>query len=167
VRDTVVKGFGAVLSPMSAWLVARGLRTFALRQERACATAATLASFLTEHPRVSAVHHPSLPGHPGHEIARKQMHAYGALVSFEIGGPDALASGRKVLEALRVATHAVSLGDARTLVVHPASTTHSTMPAETRRLAGIGDGLLRLSCGLEAAPDLLADFERALKMVPC
>lgn len=167
VRDTVVKGFGAVLSPMSAWLVARGLRTFALRQERACATAATLAAYLAEHPRIAAVHHPSLPGHPGHDIARKQMHAFGALLSFEIGGPDALASGRKVLEALRVATHAVSLGDVRTLVVHPASTTHSTMPAETRRMAGIGDGLLRLSCGLEGAPDLLADFERALKSVPC
>ena len=93
------------------------------------------------------------------------MHAYGALLSFELrsdDGTDAVDGGRKVLEALRLATHAVSLGDVRTLVVHPASTTHSTMPAEARRLAGITDGLLRVSCGLEAAADLMADFDRAL-----
>jgi methionine-gamma-lyase len=164
VRDAVIKGFGAVLSPMSAWLVARGLRTFALRQERACATAATLAARLAAHPSVAAVHHPSLPTHPGHALARRQMFAYGALLSFEVAaGPDAVDRGRRVLDSLRVATHAVSLGDVRTLVVHPASTTHSTMPAEARRLAGIGDALLRVSCGLEGEEDLAADFERALR----
>ena len=169
VRDTVIKGFGGVLAPLSAWLVARGLRTFSIRQERACATAAALAAHLAAHPRVARVHHPSLPGHPGHALAQRQMFAYGALLSFEVevDGPgrsagSAVERGRRVLEALRVATHAVSLGDVRTLVVHPASTTHSTMPAETRRLAGIGDGLLRVSCGLEGTADLLADFDRAL-----
>jgi cystathionine beta-lyase/cystathionine gamma-synthase len=162
VRDTIVKGFGGVLSPLSAWLVLRGLRTFALRQERACATAARLAACLASHPGVAVVHHPSLPGHPQHDLARRQMHAYGALLSFEVAGADAIKRGRQVLEALRIATHAVSLGDVRTLVVHPASTTHSTMPAETRQLAGIGDGLLRISCGLESADDLISDFERAL-----
>jgi methionine-gamma-lyase len=164
VRDTVIKGFGGVLSPLSAWLVARGLRTFALRQERACATAAALAAHLAAHPRIAAVHHPSLASHPGHALAQHQMFAYGALLSFEIAadGTDTVRRGRTVLESLRVATHAVSLGDVRTLVVHPASTTHSTMPAETRRLAGIGDGLLRVSCGLEGTADLVADFDRAL-----
>lgn len=165
VRDVVVKGFGGVLAPLSAWLVSRGLRTFALRQERACATAAALATHLAAHPRVAAVHHPSLAGHPGHALARKQMHAYGALLSFELRGEpgsDAVDGGRKVLEALRVATHAVSLGDVRTLVVHPASTTHSTMPPDTRHLAGITDGLLRVSCGVEAVAELKADFDRAL-----
>lgn len=162
VRETVVKGFGGMLSPLSAWLVARGLRTFALRQERACATAAELARVLHEHPAIERVHHPSLPTHPGHAVARKQMHAFGALLSFEIGGADALERGRRVLESLTVATHAVSLGDARTLVVHPASTTHSTMPPDARRLAGVGDGLVRVSVGLEAAADLVADFRRAL-----
>jgi len=164
-REVIVKGFGGVLSPMSAWLVARGLRTFALRQERACATAAALAAHLAAHPRVAVVHHPSLPSHPGHALANAQMHAYGALLSFELRakpGGDAVDAGRKVLEALRVATHAVSLGDVRTLVVHPASTTHSTMPAETRRLAGITDGLLRVSCGLESTADLILDLDRAL-----
>ncbi|MDF2695826.1 MAG: O-acetylhomoserine sulfhydrylase [Labilithrix sp.] len=165
VRDTVVKGFGGVLAPLSAWLVARGLRTFALRQERACATAAVLAAHLAKHPRVMTVHHPSLSSHPGHELAGRQMFAYGALLSFEVAGEgveDTVRRGRSVLESLRIATHAVSLGDVRTLVVHPASTTHSTMPAETRHLAGIGDGLLRVSCGLEGTADLVADFDRAL-----
>lgn len=164
-RELIVKGFGGVLSPLSAWLVARGLRTFALRQERACATAAALATHLATHPRVAVVHHPSLAAHPGHALANRQMHAYGALLSFELRagpGTDALDRGRKVLEALRIATHAVSLGDVRTLVVHPASTTHSTMPAETRRLANITDGLLRVSCGIESLADLIADFDRSL-----
>jgi methionine-gamma-lyase len=166
IRDAVIKGFGGVLSPISAWLIARGLRTFALRQERSCATAAALAAHLASHPLVRTVHHPSLPSHPGHELAKKQMHAFGALLSFELneegGGESALARGRTVLESLAVATHAVSLGDVRTLVVHPASTTHSTMPPDARRLAGITDGLLRVSCGLEAAADLIADFDQAL-----
>jgi methionine-gamma-lyase len=167
IRDCVIKGFGGVLSPISAWLVARGLRTFALRQERACATAASLAQHLAEHPLVRVVHHPSLPSHPGHELAAKQMHAFGALLSFELVDDEgrkesALARGRTVLESLQVATHAVSLGDVRTLVVHPASTTHSTMPPDARKLAGITDGLLRVSCGLEAAADLIADFDQAL-----
>ena len=166
-RDVIVKGFGGVLSPMSAWLVARGLRTFALRQERACATAAALAAHLAAHPAVDVVHHPSLPSHPGHALANRQMHAYGALLSFELretqrGGASALERGREVLEGLRVATHAVSLGDVRTLVVHPASTTHSTMPEGARRLAGIRDGLLRVSCGLESVADLIADFDARL-----
>jgi cystathionine beta-lyase/cystathionine gamma-synthase len=99
------------------------------------------------------------------------MHAYGALLSFELraahgGDAHAVDAGRKVLEALRVATHAVSLGDVRTLVVHPASTTHSTMPRETRLLAGITDGLLRVSCGLESAGDLVADLDAALVAAP-
>jgi cystathionine beta-lyase/cystathionine gamma-synthase len=141
------------------------LRTFALRQERACATAAVLAAHLASHPAVEVVHHPSLRAHPGHELAHRQMFAYGALLSFELragAGAGALERGRKVLEGLRVATHAVSLGDVRTLVVHPASTTHSTMPAEARRLAGVSDGLLRVSCGLESAADLIADFDAQL-----
>jgi methionine-gamma-lyase len=163
IRETIIKGFGGILPPLSAWLIGRGLRTFALRQERACATAATLAAWLARHPQVATVHHPSLETHPGHELAARQMFAYGALLSFElVHGGDTIERGRKVLESLRVATHAVSLGDVRTLVVHPASTTHSTMPADTRRLAGIGDGLLRVSCGIEGASDLVADFEHAL-----
>jgi methionine-gamma-lyase len=161
-KDLVVKGLGGVMSPFAAMLVARGLRTFALRQERACANAAHIAKRLAPHPKVARVHHPSLPEHAGHAVAREEMHAYGALLAFELGGGDALERGKRVLGALRVATHAVSLGDVRTLVVHPASTTHSTMPKDVREAAGIGDGLLRVSVGIEALDDLWKDLERAL-----
>lgn len=161
-RDLVVKGIGAVLAPMSAWLVLRGLRTFALRQEHACRTAFGIAKILADDPRVAKVHHPSLASHPGHTIARGAMHAYGSLLSFELAGTDAVRRGAVFLESLRTMTHAVSLGDTRTLVVHPASTTHSTMAEETRHLAGIADGLLRISVGLESLDDLVADVRFAL-----
>jgi methionine-gamma-lyase len=165
VRDLIVKGFGGVIAPFTAFLVARGLRTFALRQRQQCATAATLAERLAQHPAVAVVHHPSLPAHPGHALASRQMHAFGSLLSFELrprGATGALDAGRRVLESLRTITHAVSLGDARSLMVHPASTTHSTMPAEARAAANITDGLLRLSVGLESAEDLWNDLEHAL-----
>jgi cystathionine beta-lyase/cystathionine gamma-synthase len=162
VRDLVVKGFGGVLAPFNAFLVARGLRTFPLRQQKACETAAILAAKLAAHPKVAVVHHPSLPSHPGHAQAARQMFAYGALLSFEIGGARAIDAGRDVLRRVKVISHAVSLGDVRSLIVHPASTTHSTMPAEARRAANIGDGLVRLSVGIESTLDLWQDLERAL-----
>src|SRR5208337_3679231 len=121
---------------------------------QACDSAATLAARLVAHPRVARVHHPSLGTHPGHALACRQMHAFGALLSFELrgdGAESALEAGRRTLEAVRVVTHAVSLGDVRSLLVHPASTTHSTMPREDRLRGHIGDGLLRLSVGIEAA----------------
>lgn len=165
VRDVIVKGMGGVLSPFGAFLIARGLRTFALRQHQACETAAALAARLAEHPAVERVHHPSLPSHPGHALATRQMHAYGSLLSFEVRATEkesAIACGRKVLEGVRLIRHAVSLGDVRSLLVHPASTTHSTMPADARALAHIGDGLLRLSVGIEGAADLWQDLSSAL-----
>lgn len=163
-RELVVKGFGGVLSPFSAWLVLRGLRTFALRQEQACRTAHAVARALAAEPRVARVNHPSLPDHPEHALALRQMHAFGSLLSFELAGSEevACARGARFLQAVRLATHAVSLGDARTLVVHPASTTHSTMPSDARRLAGIAAGLVRVSVGLEAVGDLLSDLQRSL-----
>ena len=161
-RDLVVKGMGGVVSPLTAWLVLRGLRTFALRQEQACRTAATLAQALERSPLVARVHHPSLPSHPGHALARRQMHAFGSLLAFELSGGDAVRRGARFLESVRLATHAVSLGDTRTLVVHPASTTHSTMPADVRALAGIGDGLVRVSVGLEGHEALTEDLLGAL-----
>jgi methionine-gamma-lyase len=165
IRDLLVKGMGGVLSPFGAFLIARGLRTFALRQRQACETAAALAKHLCEHPSVERVHHPSLPSHPGHALANQQMHAYGSLLSFEVrptGSASALDLGRRVLEGVRLVRHAVSLGDVRSLIVHPASTTHSTMPAAARALANIGDGLLRLSVGVESEADLWDDLRSAL-----
>jgi methionine-gamma-lyase len=168
IRDLVVKGFGGVISPFTAFLVSRGLRTFALRQRQQCASASVLAARLSAHPAVAVVHHPSLPTHPGHGLARRQMHAYGALLSFELRGgahlhgESTLDAGRRVLGAVRTITHAVSLGDVRTLLVHPASTTHSTMPPEARAAANISDGLLRMSVGIESVDDLWQDLTVAL-----
>ncbi len=165
-RDLVVKGFGGVLSPFNAYLISRGIRTFALRMRQSCESAATLADRLSKHPRVARVHHPSLSTHPGHALACRQMHAFGALLSFELApknATSALQAGKVVLEGVRVISHAVSLGDVRTLLVHPASTTHSTMSPETRALADIQDGLLRMSVGIEAPLDLLDDLEQALE----
>lgn len=164
-RDLVVKGFGGVISPFTAYMIARGLRTFALRQRQSCETAAFLAARLREHPRVAAVHHPSLPTHPGHALAARQMHAYGTLLSFELAATEkesAIDGGRRVLESVRTITHAVSLGDVRSLLTHPASTTHSTMPRSDREAGGISDGLLRLSVGIESAADLWNDLARSL-----
>ena len=163
IRDLTVKGFGGVLAPFNGFLVARGMRTFALRQRQQCASAAILAKRLSHHPAVAVVHHPSLETHPGHALAARQMHAFGALVSFELHSAEAgLDAGRRVLESVRTISHAVSLGDVRTLLVHPASTTHSTMTAEARALAHISDGLLRLSVGIESSEDIWRDLDQAL-----
>ena len=165
IRDVMVKTFGGVISPFNAYMVARGLRTFALRQRQQCASAATLAERLARRDDVTAVHHPSLGAHPGHDLALRQMHAFGSLLSFELragAGGSAIDRGRRALDGVRTITHAVSLGDVRTLLVHPASTTHSTMPADARAAANISDGLLRLSVGLESVDDLWTDLERAL-----
>lgn len=159
IADTIVKGLGGVLAPFNAFLVARGIRTLALRVERACENAVAIATHLAGHPRVRAVHYPGLERHPDHTLAKRQMKGFGALLSFEL---EDHAACRALLERVRIVTHAVSLGDVRTLVVHPASTTHSTMPAETRKLGGIGDGLIRVSCGIESANDLIRDFDAAL-----
>lgn len=165
-RDLAVKGLGAVLAPFNALLVARGARTLAVRQERACLTAFELARKLEAHPAIKRVFHPSLESHPGHGIALRQMHAFGSVLSFEVsprGGRSAREIGGALVDALRVATHAVSLGDARTLVVHPASTTHANVPEAQRIEGGIGDGLLRYSVGLESAGELWQDLELALR----
>jgi len=157
IKETAIKTFGGVLSPFNAMLIARGIRTFTLRARQACATAMTLARALEE--RGLRVHYPGLASHPAHAIAKQQMSSFGALVAFEV---ESLEKGRRVLEAVRVVTHAVSLGDVRSLVTHPASTTHMSMPAEARRAAGVSDGLLRISCGIEETDDVVADVLRAL-----
>ncbi|GMV12528.1 MAG: bifunctional o-acetylhomoserine/o-acetylserine sulfhydrylase [Polyangiaceae bacterium] len=160
VRDLIVKGLGGVLAPFNAFLIARGIRTLAIRQERACASAKTLAERLAGHPAAARVYYPGLQGHPGHEVAQRQMRAFGALLSFELAG--GLPAGKHLLGAVRVITHAVSLGDVRSLITHPASTTASTMPPELRARAGIGDGLVRLSVGIEDVEDLWADLSAGI-----
>ncbi|MBX3182229.1 MAG: aminotransferase class I/II-fold pyridoxal phosphate-dependent enzyme [Polyangiaceae bacterium] len=161
--ELVVKGLGGVLAPFNALLIARGLSTLALRQRQASASALELAEWLSTRAELARVYYPGLPDHPGHAIAERQMDGYGALLSFELrGGYEA---ARQLVERVRLFSHAVSLGDVRSLIVHPASTTASTMPRILRERADIGDGLVRLSIGIEDVGDLRRDLEAALASV--
>lgn len=160
VAEVVVKTLGGVIAPLTAYLVSRGIATLALRQRQATASALAIARWLGERRGVARVHHPGLPGHPGHAVAARQMRAFGSLVAFELDG--GLDAGRALLDRVELVTHAVSLGDVRSLVTHPASTTASTMPAADRARAGIADGLLRLSVGIEDVEDLIADLDQAI-----
>lgn len=160
IRETAIKSFGGVLSPFNAMLIGRGIRTFALRAKAACENALAVGKALEDHPRIVRVHHPGLASHPQHDLARRQMSAFGGIVAFEVEG--GVEAGRRVLERCRLITHAVSLGDVRSLITHPASTTHMSMPADDRRAAGLADGLLRLSCGIEESADLVSDLVSAL-----
>jgi cystathionine gamma-synthase len=151
---------GVTGSPFDAYLTLRGLRTLYPRIERQQANAAAIAGLLQANGAVSAVHYPGLATHPGHALARAQQDGFGAMLSFELAG--GLEAVRRFVEAVKIFTLAESLGGVESLVAHPATMTHAGMGAEARRAAGIADGLLRLSIGLEAEADLLADLERAL-----
>jgi methionine-gamma-lyase len=151
---------GPVLDPFAAWLLLRGLKTLGLRVERHNQNALRLAGFLATHTQVAWVSYPGLPSHPGHAIATRQMRGFGGMLSFEVRG--GLEPGIRCVEALRTALLAVSLGGAETLVTHPASTTSIGIPHEHRERAGITDGLIRVSVGLEDVEDLIADFDQAL-----
>ncbi|MCB9614717.1 MAG: aminotransferase class I/II-fold pyridoxal phosphate-dependent enzyme [Sandaracinus sp.] len=160
VRELAVRAAGGVLSPTNAWLLARGLRTLALRQQRASENAAELARRLEAHPRVERVRYPGLASHPHHELARRQMkRGFGSMIAFELRG--GLEAGARAYDAFELVTRAVSLGDLRTLVTHAASTTHRSMPQEQRAAAGITDGLFRLAVGIEDVEEIWADVERA------
>jgi methionine-gamma-lyase len=156
-----LKLLGPVLNPFDAWLVLRGLRTLALRVGRQNENALAVSRFLARHPAVSRVHYPGLPDHPGHRVARRQMSGYGGLLSFELRG--GLRAGVRLVESLKVITLAVSLGGVETLIQHPASMTHTMIPRKAREEAGITDGLIRFSCGIEDAGDLLGDLEQGLR----
>ncbi len=154
-----LKIFGGCPSPHDAWLLHRGLKTLGLRVERQNQAAMALAEFLDGHPKVAQVYYPGLPDHPGHDAAKRQMKGFGGMLSFEVEG--GVEAGRTILDSLSVITHAVSLGGVETLAVHPASTTHAPLTAEERRRGGVSDGLIRMSVGLEAPEDLIADLEQA------
>jgi methionine-gamma-lyase len=153
--------FGGTMDPHQAWLILRGVRTLALRVEKACANAGKLAAFLEQHPRVDWVVYPGLPHHPGHDIAQKQMDDFGAMLCFGVKG--GLEGGRRLLNHLRLITLAVSLGGVESLIQHPASMTHAGMSREERLAAGIGDEMVRLSVGCEDVEDLMADLDQALQ----
>ena len=150
---------GAILSPFDSWLLLRSSKTLALRMERHDENARRIAAMLDEHPEVAAVHYPGLPGHPGHDLARRQMSGFGGMLSFDV---DTMDRARRVMEALRIFHIAESLGGVESLANHPATMTHASIPEPMRRAIGIGDGLVRLSVGVEDIADLLGDLEGAL-----
>lgn len=162
VRMSTLKDIGAVMSPMDAWLIVRGLKTLSVRMERHCENAAKVAAYLTAHPKVTRVYFPGASDHPQRALVEKQMRAPGGMIAFEVAS---LEAGRKLMDHVQVAQLAVSLGEATTLIQHPASMTHAVIPAETRREMGISDGLIRLSVGLEGVDDIIWDLEQALERV--
>ena len=160
-KKGALRNFGGVISPFNAWLTLHGVATLPLRFERHCANARVIAEFLESHPAIEWVRYPGLPSHPQHELAKRQMKHFGGMVTFELkGGREA---GEWLVNRIQLCSLAVSLGDVRTLVCHPASTTHSQVPPEARRHAGITDGLVRVSVGLEDVEDIMADLDQALR----
>lgn len=151
---------GAVLSPFNAFLMARGMKTLDIRMERHCANAQKVATFLEAHPAVSKVYYPGLKSFEGHEIAEKQMKLPGGMIAIELRADRAATAS--ALNKLELCTIAVSLGDAETLVEHPASMTHATYTAEELKAAGISEGLVRISVGLEDPEDVIEDFKAVL-----
>jgi cystathionine beta-lyase/cystathionine gamma-synthase len=153
---------GAILSPFDSWLVLRGTKTLPLRMQRHNTNGAALAEFLTSHPKVHHVYYPGLASHPQHALARRQMRGFGGMVSFELGS---LNAARRLLKAVRLFSLAESLGGVETLISHPATMTHASVPADRRNALGITDGLVRVSVGLEDIEDLKEDLEQALDCV--
>ncbi|HKH69732.1 MAG TPA: PLP-dependent aspartate aminotransferase family protein [Vicinamibacterales bacterium] len=150
---------GAILGPMDAWLVLRGTKTLPIRMERHNANAMALAEFLAAHPKVMRVHYPGLPSHPQHALARKQMCGFGGLISLELGSLD---KARRLLEGVRLMSLAESLGGVETLISHPATMTHASVPADRRQAIGVTDDLVRISVGIEDVDDLREDLAQAL-----
>jgi cystathionine beta-lyase/cystathionine gamma-synthase len=153
------KAVGGILSPFDAWLCLRGTKTLALRMQRHSESALAVARWLREHPRVRAVHYPGLPDHPQHELARRQMRAFGGMIAFDLGSLEAAAA---MLKCVRLCALAESLGGVETLISHPASMTHAAIPPMERARIGVTDGLVRLSVGVEDVGDIIADLDRAL-----
>lgn len=159
----VLNHWGGVLAPFEAFLVLRGIKTLALRMQRHSENAQRIAEFLEDHPKVSWVRFPGLRSHPQFQLAKRQMSGPGGLITFELkGGIDA---ARRLLNATQIFLLAVSLGGVESLIQHPASMTHASMPAEIRQKAGITDGLIRLSVGIEDANDLISDLKQALAQI--
>ena len=150
---------GSVMSPFNAFLISRGLKTLSIRMDRHCENAMKLAKYLESHPAVAKVYYPGLESFEDHEVAKKQMDKFGGMMSIELKADRDLTA--KTINKLKLCTIAVSLGDAETLVEHAASMTHSTYSPEELAAAGIPEGLVRISVGLEDIEDIIADFEQA------
>lgn len=149
---------GAIISPMDAWLVMRGTKTLAVRMRQHDENGRIVAQFLSEHPKVERVYYPGLKAHPQHELARRQMTGFGGMISFETGS---LENASRVLEGVKLCTLGESLGGVETLISHPATMTHASVPEVERNRLGITDGLVRISVGIEDVEDIIADLDRA------
>ncbi len=161
-RHGANKFYGGNIAPQVAWLVLRGIKTLALRMERHNTNAYAIANMLGDHPKVEAVFFPGLESHPNHDIACRQMSGYGGMIGFDLGSVEA---GKAFANAVRLCTLATSLGGVETILQHSASMTHATLSREDRLNAGITDGLIRLSVGVEDVDDLIADITQALDQV--
>lgn len=166
-RDVIFEGLngflrsgGPTLSPFNAWVILKGLETLGLRMRAHSQTALELAQWLEQHPRIERVYYPGLPSHPQHELAKRQQKAGGGIVSFDVKGGRQAAWN--VIDATQLISITANLGDAKSTITHPASTTHGRLSAQAREAAGLGEGLLRLAAGLEAASDIRADLARGL-----
>jgi cystathionine beta-lyase/cystathionine gamma-synthase len=153
---------GAIISPFDAWLTARGTKTLAVRMKQHDDNGRKVAAFLDQHPKVENVYYPGLPRHPQHERAKRLMSGFGGMIAFETGS---LAAARSVLDNVRLCALAESLGGVETLISHPATMTHASVPAAERARLGITDGLVRVSVGIEDVEDVIADLDAALRRV--
>ena len=154
---------GAVLGPFDSWLVLRGVKTLPVRMQQHNRNGMVVAEFLEHlYPKIKKVYYPGLPSHPQHELAKRQMAGFGGMISFDTGS---LENARKVLKSVRLCSLAESLGGVETLISHPASMTHASVPSEERNRRGITDGLLRISVGIEEVEDIIADLDQALSTV--
>jgi cystathionine beta-lyase/cystathionine gamma-synthase len=158
----VQKSVGAILSPFDSFLVMRGIKTLAVRMDRHESNARAIVDFLVAHPKVQKVLYPGLPDHPGHEVHKRQASGFGSMISIEMGS---FAAAKAMLDRMRVMAFAESLGGVESLISHPASMTHASVPAEQRAALGLTDSLVRISVGIEDVGDLLADLEQALEAV--
>jgi cystathionine beta-lyase/cystathionine gamma-synthase len=155
------KAIGAIPSPFDCWLTLAGLKTLSLRMARHSENGMTVARFLEGHPKVARVTYPGLESHPGHAVAKRQMSAFSGMISFELEG--GLEAGRTLMNSVRLCSLAESLGAVETMITHPATMTHVDVPREERIARGLNDSLVRLSTGIEAAADIIADLEEALR----
>ena len=151
---------GAILSPFDSWLILRGVKTLAVRMKRHEENGMAMASYLANHPKVRKVYYPGLPDHPQHELARRQMNGFGSMISFELGSYE---NAKSFLDRVRLCSLAESLGGVETLISHPASMTHGSVPEEMRNRLGITPGLVRISVGIEDLEDLIGDVENAFE----
>jgi cystathionine beta-lyase/cystathionine gamma-synthase len=151
---------GAILSPFDSWLVLRGTKTLAVRMKRHEENGMAMANYISNHPKVKKIYYPGLADHPQHELAKKQMNGFGSMISFELGSKE---NAKKFLDRVRLCSLAESLGGVETLISHPETMTHASVPIEDRKRLGITPGLVRISVGIEDIEDLIADVENAFE----